>query len=194
MRRARLLSLPLAVSAALALSACGQEAQDPGGFQTEIAYVAETEAIYVPLEGMKYQVQVSRQLNPLITSDRDYLNGIPEERRDLRGDQIWFGVWMRVENEVDEPRPSVEDFAIRDTQENVYRPVSVGPSNVFVYRPGLIQGGELYPDPDSPAGERQPVGAVLLFKLRRFSLDNRPLELVLEAPRSGERATVSLDV
>ena len=191
--RRRLLTLSLATVASLVLSACGQEAQDEGGFQTEIAQVAETEGIYIALDGMKYQVQVSRQMNPLITSDRSYFAGLSDEDLRLTGDEEWFGVFMRVENEVDEPVRSLRDFEIHDTQENVYRPVSLGPSNLFAYRPTIVQGKELYPNTESAAGERQPFGALLLFKVRRFSLDNRPLELILEG-NEGEKASVALDV
>ena len=191
MRPVRLLT-PLALCAALLASACGQEAQDPGGFQTEIAIVAETEAIYVPLDGMKYQVQVSRQLNPDIVDDRDYFNGVAEDSKDLGEDELWFGIWMRVENEVEEPRRSIDDFEIHDSQDNVYRPVEFGPGSAFSYRSDVVEGKELYPDPNSPAGERQPYGSLLLFKLRRFSLDNRPLELIMTS-EDGEKAVVTLD-
>jgi len=186
--------LPLALAASLLPAACGQEAQDPGGFQTEIAIVAETEAIYINLDGLKYQVQVSRQLNPLTIDDRDYLNGIPAEDRQLRDDEEWFGIWMRAENNEQEPHRLTDDFEIVDTQENVYRPVFVGPENVFAYRPVVVQPNENYPDPNSPAGERQPQGALVLFKVRRFSLDNRPLELIVTGSESGEKASVALDV
>ena len=195
--RARLSLLSLALLASLTLAACGQEAQDEGGFQTEIAQVAETEAVYMTLDGMKYQVQISRQLNPLTIDDRDYLAGVPEDQRQLAEDEEWFGIWMRVENHQEREggaRPMVRDLEIHDTQENVYRPIEIGPGNPFAYRPGVVQGGELYPDPNSPAGERQPFAALILFKVRRFSLDNRPLELILEGPESGEKAQVALDV
>ena len=192
--RRRLLPLSLVLTAALGLSACGQEAQDPGGFQTEIAQVAETEAIYIDLDGLKYQVQVSRQINPLLQTDEDYLQGLSPAALDLREDEEWFGIFMRAENFTKDPQRLARDFEIRDTQENVYRPVFLGPENDFAYRPTVVQGDENYPDPDSPAGERPPYAALILFKVRRFSLDNRPLELVLTAPRSGEKATVALDV
>ncbi len=192
--RLRRLTLTLALTASLGTVACGQEAQDEGGFQTEIAYVAETEAIYIDLDGLKYQVQVSRQINPRIVADRDYLNGLSEETRAIRDDEEWFGIWMRAENNTKEPQRLAQDFEIRDTQENVYRPVFYGPDNVFAYRPTVVPPNENYPDPDSPAGERQPNGSLVLFKVRRFSLDNRPLELIITGPRTRERASVALDV
>ena len=193
--RRRLLPLSLALTAALALSACGQEAQDPGGFQTEIAQVAETEAIYIDLDGLKYQVQVSRQLNPNIVSDRDYLNGLSPETRQLRDDEEWFGIWMRAENNEQEPHRLTDEFEIVDTQENVYRPVEFGPDNPFAYRPVVVLPNENYPDPNSPAGERQPQGSLILFKVRRFSLDNRPLELIVKSRQVPQlEGTVNLDV
>ena len=189
----RSLVLLLAAVLALGLSACGQEAVDPGGYQTENAQVAETEGIYLELGEMKYQVQISRQLNPLLIDDRDYFEGISEADLDLADDEVWFGVWMRVENESEEPQEAAERFTIVDTQENEYVPVQIGEENKFAYAAREVEGGKLLPDPNGPAGERQPNGALLLYKLKRFSLDNRPLELIIEGP-DGERAVVNLDV
>lgn len=189
----RLLPLSLALVASLLLAACGQEAQDEGGFQTEIAIVAETEAIYIDIDGLKYQVQVSRQLNPALVDDRSYLTGVAQDARELGEDEEWFGIWMRAENNEEEPHRLTDEFEIVDTQENVYRPVAISPENPFGYQPVVVQPGENYPDPNSAAGERQPQGALILFKIRRFSLDNRPLELVITG-RDGEKASVALDV
>ncbi len=183
----------LSAAAVLGLSACGQEAQEPGAFQSENAQVAETEGVYLTLDEMKYQVQVSRQLNPLVVDDKPYMQGISASDRELGSDEVWFGVWLRVENESEERHELAEDFEIRDTQENVYRPVTIDDTNVFAYRPGPIDAKELYPLPNSAAGERSPQGALLLFKVRRFSLDNRPLELLITG-REGEQAIVNLDV
>ncbi len=188
------LPLLLALMAGLVLAGCGQEAQDEGGFQTEIAQVAETEAIYIDIDGLKYQVQVSRQLNPLTPDDRDYLRGLPEDVATLRDDEEWFAVFMRVENHEDEAQQLAEDFEIKDTQENVYRPLELGRENLFAYRPSRVESDEIYPGTNTVAGERQPYAALLLFKVRRFSLDNRPLELEFVGPRSGKRASVTLDV
>jgi hypothetical protein len=179
---------------ALGVAACGNEAQEDETFQSENAQVAETEGVYLELGEVKYQVQVSRQLNPLLVADKDYFEGISESDLDLADDEVWFGVWMRVENESEEPQPTASRFTIHDTQENEYVPVRIGEPNPFAYRAGRVEGEELYPLPDSPAGERAPNGALILFKLKRFSLDNRPLELELEDPAGGRPAIVNLDV
>ena len=189
-------SLVLLVCAllALGLAACGQEEQDPGGFQTENAQVAETEGIYLEIGEMKYQVQISRQLNPLLIDDRDYFEGVSESDLDLADDEVWFGIWMRVENESADPHPAATRFTIVDTQENEYVPVRIGEPNPFAYRPERIEGEELYPNLDSPAGERPPYASLILYKLKRFSLDNRPLELTIDDPAGGPPGIVNLDV
>ncbi|HEX2084395.1 MAG TPA: hypothetical protein VHF89_01820 [Solirubrobacteraceae bacterium] len=194
MAPSRLTVLLLAAVLAVGVSACGQEERDPGGFQTENAQVAETEGIYLEIGEMKYQVQTSRQLNPLLEADEEYFDGVSESDLDLADDEVWFGVWMRVENESEEPQQAADRFTIVDTQENEYVPIGIGEQNVFAYRAGTVDGGELYPLPTTTAGERPPNGALLLFKLKRFSLDNRPLELVIDSPDGGRRAIVSLDV
>jgi hypothetical protein len=190
----RRLPILLLIACSLVLAACGQEEQDPGGFQTENAQVAETEGIYLELGEAKYQVQLSKQLNPALPDDGPYLQDINSSEDRLEGDQVWFAVWMRVENESDdEPIESATDFVIRDTQENEYLPVSIEPTNEWSYQPTRIAPKRIYPGPNTPAGERSPNGAMLLFRVSRPSLDNRPLELEVTGPE-GERAIVDLDV
>jgi hypothetical protein len=73
--------------------------------------------------------------------------------------------------------------------------VRIERSNVFAYQGNQrIEGEELYPNLDSPAGERPPYASLLLYKLKRFSLDNRPLELTIDDPAGGPRGVVNLDV
>ena len=193
MKTARLLLTLLAALSALVLAACGQEEQEAGQLQGEIAQVAETEGFYLNVEELKYQVQVSRQLNPGLPEDEDYLKGLAPADAELADDEEWFAVFMRVENDTEERLRTATDFEIRDTQENVYRPLEYGPDNDFAYRPGEVEGEELYPLPNSTAGERAPYGSVLLFKVKRFSLDNRPLELIVTGA-GGEKGLINLDV
>jgi hypothetical protein len=101
---------------------------------------------------------------------------------------------MRVENPTGKAKPTVSQYLIRDTQENIYRPVTIGPSNVFAYHSTSVPAEKVYPLADTPSAERQPFGALLLFKVRRFSLDNRPLTLELTGPETQQKAIVNLDV
>ena len=186
--------LLLAVLAVGGLSACGNEGHDPDEQQSENAQVAETEGLYLHVGEMKYQVQVSRQLNPLLIDDVAYLEGVSESDLDIAADEVWFAVFMRIENETEETKRAASEYKIVDTQENEYLPVEIGEANPFAYRAGRVEGEELYPLPNSAAGERAPNGAVLLFKLKDQALDNRPLELHVEDPEGGAGAVVNLDV
>lgn len=189
MRRfARLLALLLALVAAFALGACGQE-------ETEGFVEGETEGVYIEAGGLEYQVQVSRQLNPRLPSDQSYFEGIPVEDRELGPDQVWFGVFLLVENRGDRPIPAADDFEVHDTQENVYRPLELPEENVFAYQARDVPPHDKLPVPDTAPAERPPNGALLLFKLRRFSFDNRPLDFFVTAQGEAEPAgLVKLDV
>ena len=70
--------------AGLALNACGK-ADEPTS-------EGETEAVYLDLDGLQYQVQISRQLNPYDVEDSYYVRGQNEpgarERLSLYGGQV----------------------------------------------------------------------------------------------------------
>jgi len=184
----RLLVL-LALAASLALAACGNAEQENETYQSENAQVAETEGIYVTVDELKYQVQMSKQLNPALPGDRQYLTGITTE---LDRDEEWFAVFVLVQNYAKHAVLSAGDFEISDTRENTYVPVPIPEENTWAYRPVELQPKETLPDSNDPARERFPNGGMLLFKLKRFSLDNRPLELTIRGLE--ERAIVNLDV
>ena len=88
--------------AGMGLAACGNHHDETARVQ-----LIEGEGFYLSLGELKYQVQISRQLNPHDVQDRDYLRGVPEAQRTLAADEVWFGVFLQVENESGEPlRPS----------------------------------------------------------------------------------------
>ena len=191
MTRSRRLS---AVFAALlvsgGLSACGKhEATGP-------VRVAETEGIYLDVSDLKYQVQVSRQLNPKDVQDRAYLAGIPADEQELKSDEVWFGVFLRVQNETGEGLQPSSDIEIEDTVGTKYEPLTLDPQNGYAYRPGeVIPARETYPVLDSPGYDTPSRGALLLFKLTLTSLNNRPLELTIKGRKSPQQTgIVHLDV
>ena len=185
--RRRLLTSLVILAAAAGTSACGnKEAETLHG---------TTEGTYLDLGGMKYQVQISRQLNPASVEDRYYLIGLNGNDRRLPVGQEWFAVFMRVENTSDKPEPATNGYSIRDTQGNIYRPIAMGPKNVFVYRPAVLQPKDVLPFADSPAGANTIQGAMLLFKIPVANFQNRPLELLIPPPNgSGPTGSVDLDV
>jgi hypothetical protein len=185
-RPTRLLSIALLALAALVASGCGAG-------HSSLHKTAETEGIYLDLSGMKYQVQISRYLNASDVQDRAFLAGVPAGTEPA-GDETWFGVFMRVENDSDRPQRAASDFEIVDTQENVYRPVSLDASaNPFAYEASEVEPRSIIPLPDSAAGTTPIQGSLLLFKVKTESLQNRPLEFHILGG-GGDRATVSLDV
>src|SRR3954451_21542717 len=117
--------------AALAVAGCGNK--------ESITTEAPTEGIYLDLGGMKYQIQMSRYLNPKDVEDRSYLAGLPTGVSAGK-DDVWFGIWMRVQNEGKAARAMATQYEIRDTQGSVYRPVPLdAKANPFSYQPGTVR-------------------------------------------------------
>jgi hypothetical protein len=165
------------------------------GNKEAIVTVAETEGVYVDVGGLTYQVQLSRFLNPGDVEDKEYLHGLPEGvPAELPGDEIWFGVWMRVKNYSDEALKPTNEFVIKDTEENEFRPVPLDSSaNPFVYEPILLQHAQVLPTPDTAAASGPIQGSLILFRLKSESLQNRPLKLEIEQ-NGAETGEIDLDL
>jgi len=182
----RLVTLMLVALAAVALGACGNK--------EERTLHGDTEGIYIDVGDLKYQVQISRVLNPTDREDRDYLVDLPADQQ-LAADENWFAVFMRVENDSDKPERATNGYSIKDTQGNVYKPIAMGPKNVFAYREAVLQPKDILPLPGSPAASSTIQGSMLLFKIPVANFQNRPLELRIPPPRGGgPTGTVDLDV
>ncbi len=185
-RPTRIVLLALTALAALATGGCGNK--------TDTAIIAETEGIYVSVDDLTYQVQLSRILDPASPEDKTYLSGLPEGE-EVTADEVWFGVFMRVENETDEELPAAEQLRIIDTQHTEFEPIEIDPEvNPFGYQPRPIPPGELLPERNSPPSDNTIQGALVLFKVKVQSLYNRPLELEIESDTGGDNAVVDLDV
>jgi hypothetical protein len=179
----------LVISAALcALLAAGC------GNKQETVTLGETEGIYLDVDHLKYQVQISRYMNENDIEDKSYLAGLPASTGSPAGDETWFGVFIRVQNTTDETIAPANHFEIVDTQENVYRPIPLDTNvNPFAYKPDPIPPGELIPESDSVASSGTIQGSLLLFKVKTESLQNRPLEFRFKRG-SGTTGVVDLDV
>src|SRR3954463_425267 len=176
-----------AVAAALAITACGnKEAETLHG---------TTEGSYLDLGGMKYQVQISRLLNPASIEDKYYFTGMPANQVKLAAGQEWFAVFMRVENDGEKAARAATDYTITDTQNTKFRPIQFAPENPFAYPGVVLQPPDVLPARDSRAARGSIQGALLLFKIPTRNLENRPLELSIRTPAEpGKTATVDLDV
>jgi hypothetical protein len=183
----RVLCISAALLCALLAAGCGNK--EEGGVT-----VADTEGIYLDVDELKYQVQISRYMNPNDVEDRSYLIGLPTSTAEPSGDETWFGVFIRVQNTTDETIAPANDFEIVDTQDKVYRPIPLDTNiNPFAYRPDPIAPKGLIPEADSVASEGTIQGSLLLFKVKTESLQNRPLEFRFKRG-SGTEGVVDLDV
>src|ERR687895_126932 len=109
LRRLTVAACLLVVAAPLGLAACGDE--EPGVDEPA------REGLSLPLDGVNYNVFITRQLNPAIPPDDTYVEG-PEPAPD----ETLYGVFVQVCNNSDERRGSVEDFKVVDNQGNEFEP------------------------------------------------------------------------
>jgi hypothetical protein len=165
------------------------------GNKVSVITQAETEGVYVDVAGLTYQVQLSRFLNPGDVEDKQYLVGLPEGiNPQLPGDEIWFGVWMRVKNYSDESLTPTDSFTIIDTEGTEFRPVPLDvKTNPFVYEPILLHHAQVLPTPDTAAASGPIQGSLILFRLKTDALQNRPLVLHIDQGE-GNEAHVDLDL
>jgi hypothetical protein len=178
--------LALLVSLAAVLAGCGNK--------ESVVTVAETEGVYVDVNGLTYQVQLSRYLNPGDVEDKQYLQGLPTGiNPQLPGDEIWFGVWMRVKNYSDVALTPATDFTIVDTQGDEFRPVPLAETNPFIYDPVKLEHAQVLPTPDTTAASGVIQGSLILFRLSTAALQNRPLKLEIEQGE-GAKGEVDLDL
>jgi hypothetical protein len=185
--------LALALLGAFALSACG----DSHTKVTTGTYAGESgaNAPYLDVGPLIYEVQLSRQLNPADVEDSAYLKGLPPAERQLAPGQEWFGVFVQVYNHTSQELPAASAPTVTDTQGNVYSPIVPDQTNDFAYRGGPVPAQGQLPVPSSIAADGPTQGALLLYKIRVVSLDNRPLEFkIVDPTNSLQRASAELDV
>ena len=181
----RIASLMTVLALAGGLAACGTK--------EDVVTEGETEGTYLDVGPLKYQVQISRQLNPTDKEDRTFLVGLPKSERDLGAEDVWFAVFVRAENESGTAQPAASEFKIETTADETFEPVRLANINTFAYRPVSIPAEGTLPHPGTVAGQAGINGQLLLFKVPRASLENRPLEFVITSPSGGE-SSVALDV
>ncbi|CAA9466911.1 MAG: hypothetical protein AVDCRST_MAG65-379 [uncultured Solirubrobacteraceae bacterium] len=177
-----------------ALSGAGLLASGCGQLE-DVRTVGETEGLYIDINDLRYQVQISRVLNPNDPDDRDYLAGVPEAEAPKPG-ETYFGVFLRVQNTTKaKTAAAAEEFEIVDTDGEHYEPIELPESNIWAYEPTELGPGELLPSENSAQFSGTTRGALLLFRLGVDTLQNRPLEFEIHSPVNPEEVgTVALDV
>jgi hypothetical protein len=183
----------LALLVAVGLGACG-EAHTRVTTGT-YAGASGKNAPYLNVGPLIYEVQISRELNPYNVEDAAYLSGLTPAERELHPGEEWFGVFMQVYNNSSLPHPVATDITISDTEGNVYSPIAPAASNSFAYRPEVLPAKSQVPGPNTIAASGPTQGALLLYKIKVISLDNRPLTVKIVDPAdSAQTASAELDV
>lgn len=190
-RPRRPLALLVALLASGGLAACGNHPDEHARVVR-----AANEGIYLRVGELTYQVQGSRQLNPDDVQDRSLLEGVPAAQRQLKPDEVWFGVFLRVENDTDSALVPSGDIKIVDTQEDEFRPIALDDTNPFAYRSSeAIPARDVLPVADTPAYDSPVRGSLVLFKITLVSLGNRPLELQIEGNQGpAQTGIIDLDL
>ena len=150
------------------------------------------EGLAEEVAGLDYNVFITRELNLRDAEDRDYYHG-PEAPPGF----ALYGVFVQVCNEGHGYKYPDVEFILEDNQGNEFHPLPLGKGEVFAYRAKRLATDSCIPEPGSAAASGPTAGALLVYKLPNSTLENRPLELVIEAPPGSEkprRAVIQLDV
>ncbi|MEA2389364.1 MAG: hypothetical protein QOG41_2137 [Thermoleophilaceae bacterium] len=183
MRPRRLVTAVLSCALA-ALLVAGCNSGRPNG--------AAREGLYEEVAGLDYNVFITRELNLRDAEDRDYYRG-PEAPPGF----ALYGVFVQVCNHGHGYRSPNTTFTVEDNQGNRFRPLPLPKDNAFAYRPRRLATDACIPEPGGAAASGPTAGALLLFKFPLQSLENRPLELKIEAPAGAEKpreTTIELDI
>jgi hypothetical protein len=186
--------LALLLVSALALGACSDSSHTRVSTGT---YAGESgqNAPYLNVGPLIYEVQLSRELNPSDIEDASYLAGLSPAQRRVGPGEEWFAVFLQVYNENSTPHPVATKLTINDTEHNVYTPIVPALTNEFAYRGGLLAAKARIPALGTVAANGPTQGALLLYKIKIVSLDNRPLELKIVDPLNPtQSASAELDV
>lgn len=179
--KAARLALLLAALCALVLSACAENPRPNH---------AAREGLPETVDEIDYNVYITRELNLEDVEDRGYYDG-----QEAPPGFALYGVFLTACNEADEgsePITTASDFVIEDTQGNTFEPVEVEEDNIFAYEPEALGGKDCIPQEGSLAATSPTEGALLIFELPLETLENRPLQLIIES--GGEEGRVELDI
>jgi hypothetical protein len=189
----RLLRLPVlavALAAAVLAGGCNKETEQTSAKNTSPG----GEGTYLTVDGLKYQVQLSRELNPVLGEDRAYLQGLPPGTPAPTAGQEWFAIWIRVENSTSRARPDSPGFEITDASGRTIKPLKLSKANAQAYQPGIVPAKSIVPQQNTIAYRSPTQGALVLFKLDYSVYQNRPANLHILAPDGSGRTAASLQL
>lgn len=183
-RRLRSAVLLAAVLATVALAGCASGREGNAG----------REGRAEDLGGLAYNVFITRQVNLKDPEDAFYYHG-PE----APPGSALYGVFISVCNESrgGPSYPSATSFKIEDTRGKDFYPMQLPASNDFAYHAGTVAHRECIPYAGSLPAQGPTGGAMLLFQLPLSATENRPLDLIIDAPpgSSGRQSVhIELDI
>jgi len=178
MPRLPIFACALALAALPGLTACNDEKQ---GIDEPAR-----EGLAIGMNGVNYNVFITRELNTRITPDKAYVT------QEAPPGQALYGIFLQVCNTSDDARPTAANFVVRDNQDHAFYPKALPTSNAFAYNPMTLDPKECIPEIGSVAQLGPTAGSMLLFQLPLENTENRPLEL--EITQGSEKRTFTLDI
>jgi hypothetical protein len=173
---------------AVALSLAAIVAGVAGCGEEESKEVVEGEPL--ELGELRFNVQLTRFLNPADREDGDYLEG---QQVPPPAGQEYLAVFIEIDNEgdADERLPTGSDLRVADTTGQAFQAVE-SDSPFALELGGNIDPHSEVPAPDTPAASGPTQGSIVLFLVPDGIGENRPLEL--EVVHRGEDGTIELDI
>ena len=165
----RLLMLLCLAALAGGIAACGEKDVEQGVEEPA------REGLALDLDGLDYNVFITRELNIKIPPDDAYFDG-PEPKK---GETL-YGVFIQVCNNSEETRRSAGEFKITDAQGNEFEPEALPLDNQFAYHAGELLPDHCFPQAGSVAQLGPTAGQMLLFRLPLANTEYRPLELEIK--------------
>jgi hypothetical protein len=146
------------------------------------------EGLALELDGVEYNVFITRQLNIKVPPDDAYFDG-----REPKQGETLYGVFIQVCNKSKETQQTVDSFRIKDNQGNEFEPEELPEDNQFAYHPGELLSKECIPETGSVAQLGPSAGSMLLFRLPLENTEYRPLELEIQGS-DDRHLTYELDI
>jgi len=179
----RLLVLLCLALAAAAFAACGEADVKQGVDEPA------REGLALPLDGIDYNVFITRELNTRIPPDDAY---VPPGTEAKRGESL-YGVFLQACNREGGAHQSADRFKIVDNQGNEFEPEPLPEDNHFAYHPQQLEKDECIPEAGSVAQLGPTAGSMLLFRVPLANTEYRPLELEIQG-QGEDHLTFTLDI
>lgn len=178
-RRISTIAVLLAALGAAALLGCGAE-------EEEGLHAVEGEPLEVG--ELRYNVQITRFLNPDQAEDAGYLGDLPAPPLG----EDYLAVFIRIQNESEEAQQIPASFPIESNRGETFEPIET--ENPFALPLGaVIPPGDQLPRIDTAPASGPIKGSMLLYLIEESATENRPLELEISGG-GGQVGTIELDL